>query len=406
MTKMSMKPRAAIIGAGPAGLAAAIGLGQRGWDVQLYERYPEVKAAGNILNLWPTPQKALRVLGVDMTGMGAPAFTQLRRHDGRVRAEFRIPEDVAREYNGGFVGLIRWGLYKRMLDTLPPGVLQLGRAFTGFTDNGDSVTAEFASGKPVEVDLLIGADGIDSAVRKGLWGDSPKRYHGLHLMGGWFLGDEPSGTRGVFAHDRTVQGSYTPIRHEGRDGYEWWVLEKWTPRAPFTESDIRAYALSKVGHFADPLPQFIQRTAPEDTHRWEIVDRVPIKQWSKGRVMIIGDAAHPTSPYAAYGAGMSIEDGYFLRRFVPAEKASSTAALRQALQEFEDARKPHTGPVSQQAYFTGRIFHHVPAPFRAMRDFFFDHTKFLQKMQGDGTADHILKQLALVEDAPAPTAHA
>ena len=70
-------------------------------------------------------------------------------------------------------------------------------------------------------------------------------------------------------------------------------------------------------HFDEPLPLFIRRTAPENTHRWEIIDREPIKQWAKGRVTIIGDAAHPTSPYAAYGAGMSIEDGYFLGKDWP-----------------------------------------------------------------------------------------
>ncbi|WP_394194494.1 hypothetical protein [Microbacterium foliorum] len=71
---------------------------------------------------------------------------------------------------------------------------------------------------------------IESAVRTQLWGATPKRHHGLHLLGGWFLTDEPIGTRGVFAHDRTTQGSYTPIRHEGRDGYEWWAGETHTHR--------------------------------------------------------------------------------------------------------------------------------------------------------------------------------
>ncbi|KQN86559.1 FAD-dependent oxidoreductase [Arthrobacter sp. Leaf69] len=403
MTSTNKKPTAAIVGAGPAGLAAALGLHQRGWDVRLYERYPEVKAAGNILNLWPTPQKALRALGVDTADLGAPAFTQLRRYDGRIRAEFRMPEDVAKEYNGGFIGLIRWGLYKRMIDALPEGVLQLSHKFKGFTDNGDSVQVKFDGHDAVTVDLLVGADGIDSTVRKELWGDSPKRYHGLHLMGGWFLTDESIGTRGVFAHDRTVQGSYTPIRHEGRNGYEWWVLEKWVPQTPFIERDIRAYALERAGHFDEPLPSFIKRTAPEDTHRWEIVDRVPMKQWSKGRVTLVGDAAHPTSPYAAYGAGMSIEDGYLLGRFLADVNGTNTAALSSALQAFEENRKPHTSKVSQQAYFTGKIFHHAPAFVRPIRDFIFDHTRFLQKSQGDAVPQHIIKQLPSIEDAP-PTA--
>jgi 2-polyprenyl-6-methoxyphenol hydroxylase-like FAD-dependent oxidoreductase len=403
MTSPSKKGTAAIVGAGPAGLAAALALHQRGWEVRLYERYSEVKAAGNILNLWPTPQKALRALGVDTEDLGAPAFTQLRRHDGRIRAEFRMPASVVAEYNGGFIGLIRWGLYKRMIDALPEGILQLSHKFTKFTDLGDKVQVEFEDREPCSVDLLVGADGIDSAVRKVLWGDSPKRYHGLHLMGGWFLSDEPIGTRGVFAHDRTVQGSYTPIRHEGRNGYEWWVLEKWTPQAPFAVPDIREYALERAAHFEEPLPSFIKRTDPAHTHRWEIVDRAPIKQWSKGRVTLIGDAAHPTSPYAAYGAGMSIEDGYFLGSSIADTDPSNTSDLLDALQAFEDNRKPHTAKVSQQAFFTGKMFHRAPAWIRVLRDFVFDHSRLLQKIQGDAIPAHVIKELDSIEETPPST---
>lgn len=403
MTTTSSPRSAAIIGAGPAGLAAALGLHQRGWSVALYERYPEVKAAGNILNLWPTPQKALRALGMDTANLGAPAHTQLRRFDGHKRAEFRMSREIMDEYNGGFIGLIRWGLYKRMINALPDGVLRLGHRFTGFEDLGSSVRVDFEGTPSVEVDLLIGADGIDSSVRKRLWGDSPKRHHGLHLMGGYFITDERSGTRGVFAHDRTVQGSYTPIRHEGRDGYEWWVLEKWTPGAPFDVADIRSYALERVGHFAEPLPSFIRRTEPQHTHRWEIVDRKPMRQWAKGRVTLIGDAAHPTSPYAAYGAGMSIEDGYFLGLELRDVDARDTGALGRALQAFEDRRKPHTSRVSQEAYYVGKLYHHTPAFLRPLRDLMFDHTSFLQKVQGDAVPRHIVKALPQIEDAPPRT---
>jgi len=389
--------RVAIVGAGPGGLASALAFHRLGYEVALFERYGEIRAAGNILNLWPPPQKVLSVLGVDTVDLGAASMTQLRRYDGRVRAEFVIPQDVVEEYQGGFIGLLRWGLYKRMIDSLPPGVLRLGHACTGFDDQGDRVVVHVQDQPDFVADLLVGADGIDSKVRELLWGDSAKRPHGLHLLGGFFFTDEGIGTRGVFAHDRKVQGSYTPIRHEGRNGYEWWVLEKWVPGAPF-EANVRDYALQKVAHFAEPLPSFIGRTDPKHTHRWEIVDRKPMKQWSKGRVTVVGDASHPTSPYAAYGAGMSLEDGYFLAREVDAIDITDTTAVTAALQRYEDRRKPHCARVSQEAYITGKMFHHIPAFLRPLRDFVFDHSKFLQRNQGDALPNHILKQLAEIEE--------
>lgn len=287
-----------------------------------------------------------------------------------------------------------------MIDALPEGILKLSHDFTGFVDLGNKVQVEFKDREPITVDLLIGADGINSKVRKQLWGDSPKRHHGIHLMGGWFLTDEEIGTRGVFAHDRSRQGSYTPIRHFGKDGYEWWYIEECEPGKPFMETDIRSYVLERTRHFAEPLPSFIERTPVENTHRWEIIDRAPLKQWSRGRVTLLGDASHPTSPYAAYGAGMSIEDGYFLGKQLNGINANSTGEIRQALQTFEDMRKPHTNKVSQQAYITGKIFHKVPRWLQPLRDWYFDNSKFLQRNQGDAVPRHILAQLDAIEDAP------
>ena len=88
--------------------------------------------------------------------------------------------------------------------------------------------------------------------------------------------------------------------------------------------------------------------------RWEIRDRKPLKQWSKGRVTILGDAAHPTSPYAAYGAGMSIEDGYFLTAELERVDVHDGAQGREPLQAFEERRNKHTSQISQLAYSTAR----------------------------------------------------
>ena len=85
------------------------------------ERYKEARPAGNILNLWPPPIKALGLMGVDVTDFGAPCQSEFRNSKGKVRAVVRLPQDVVDSYGGGFIGLLRPELYERLLDALPPG---------------------------------------------------------------------------------------------------------------------------------------------------------------------------------------------------------------------------------------------------------------------------------------------
>ncbi|WP_206243925.1 FAD-dependent oxidoreductase [Novosphingobium terrae] len=391
------KGRIAIIGAGPGGMAAALAALRLGFDVALFERAKEIRAAGNILNLWPPPQKVLRLIGVDTDDLGAPCHTYFENAEGRRRADVQLPPEVEAEYGGGFIGLLRWGLYRRMLDAIPPGVLHLGRELTGIEDQGSGVSLSFADGTTHRADVVVGADGINSFVRRHLWGDRPIRHQKLHLVGGYlFLSEEPKGL-GIIAHNRTTQVSYTPIRHEGKWGYEWWVLEACDPAAPAPE-DLIGFCKARVKGFSRKVRELIEATPVEHMQRWEIRDRPPLRQWSKGRITLVGDAAHPTSPYAAYGAGMSIEDGYFLARELAAVEMADTAAVRGALLRFEQRRIPHTVQVTQGAYVTGKIFHHCPAPLRPLRDWIFDHTRFLQKMVGDDMPKHILSQLAEIEE--------
>ncbi len=398
----NFRGRAAVIGAGPGGMATGLALHRVGFQVTIYERAREVKAAGNILNLWPPPQKVLRVLGVDVTDLGAPCHTIFQSAAGRLRADVRLPVDVEREYGGGFIGLLRWGLYKRMLDALPPAMLRLDHRAVGLTDRGGQVTLDFADQPSVDVDLVVGADGITSFVRSALWGDEPIRHQRLHLVGGYLFVDGPIPAEGVISHNRTTQASYTPILHEGKGGYEWWVLEACDPGKPM-EEDLLEFARRRTQGFSATIRDLINRTPKEHLQRWEIRDRPPLAQWSKGRVTLVGDAAHPTSPYAAYGAGMSIEDGYFLARELAAVDVRDTNAVMGALQRYEERRKPHTRQVTEQAFNTGRMFHHTPRFLQPLRDWVFDHTPILQKIIGNSTPGHILKQLAEIEE---PTAAA
>ena len=277
-------------------------------------------------------------------------------------------------------------------------MLRLDHRVESLDDRGDHVRLGFVGREPFEADGVVGADGLNSSVRRALWGDQPIRPQMLHLVGGWLFDERGAEGEGVVAHDRTTQASYTPIRHEGRWGYEWWVLEAFDPADP-APTDLMGFVKARARNFSPYLRELIDRSPPGNLQRWEIRDRPPLKQWSKGRATLVGDAAHPTSPYAAYGAGMSIEDGYFLARELDAVDLRDTAAVVGALQRYEDRRKPHTAEVTEGAYKVGRLFHHMPALLRPLRDLVFDRTPFLQRMIGDQMPAHICSQLAEIEDA-------
>ena len=392
--------RVAVIGAGPAGMATALSVHQAGHEVILLERYHQARPAGNILNLWPPPIKALGLLGVDTSDLGAPCYTEFRSSAGRTRVRIDLPNDVVRAYGGGFIGLLRPELYERLLAALPPGMLQVDRAVNSFDHDETGVRLHMAGGEVIEADVLVGADGIDSLVRRTLWGDAPKREHNLHIFGGFTFDATVPAERGlcIVSHSRIVQGSWTSIRAKGRDGFQWWVLGAHDASTEFT-GDLHATATRMGAEFASPLPQLIAATDPGNVQRWVLRDRSPARQWSKGRATLVGDAAHPTSPYAAYGAGMATEDGYFLGRRLAGVDLSGYAAVRAALDAFEAPRKSHTARQVQQAYILGKVFHHAPAPLRAVRDVILDRTPFLQKIVGESSPGEIIAQISAIDEA-------
>ena len=384
----------AVIGSGPAGIASALALHKVGIPVKLYERYPQPRAAGNIVNLWAPAIKALHDIGVDTHDIGSECRTEFRNFKDKVRVRVKIPQEVI-DAHGGFLGLTRPDLYERMTDALPEGILVGNKEVVGVEDEGDHVVVRFQDGESITTPLVIGADGINSVVRQIVLGQPPIREHGLHVIGG-FTFDLPDGYpvhEAVIRHSRTVQASHTGIRSQGRDGAEWWIVQAWDPKdaAP---ADLKQHALGLAKGFPSDQAELIASTPEEHIFRWPIRDRGEVPEvWTKGRVTLAGDAVHATSPYAAYGAGMSIVDGYFLGQLLKGVDLSDLAALQAALARYEEKRVKHTAGQVKLAYMLGRQFHKVPAPVRPIRDFVFDNTPFLQKIVGDSNPAEISAQL-------------
>jgi 2-polyprenyl-6-methoxyphenol hydroxylase-like FAD-dependent oxidoreductase len=342
------------------------------------------------------------LMGVDVNDLGAPCQSEFRNAAGKTRAVVHLPQDVIDSYGGGFIGLLRPELYERLLAALPPGSLRVNQEVISFEQDERAVTLSFADGHTEEYDVLVGADGIDSLVRRTFWGEQPKREHNLHIFGGFTFDDsldvEPG--RCIVSHNRRTQGSWTAIRHKGRYGYQWWVLTAHDARTEFT-GDFHQAATELADGFAHPLPDLVAATEPGDVQRWVIRDRKPLPKWSAGRVTLIGDAAHPTSPYAAYGAGMATEDGYYLGRRLAGLDLTDHAVVTRALLDFVEPRRPHTAFQSETAYKLGQMFHHAPSLLAPVRDAVFDHTRFLQKVIGESTPGEIVKQLGEIDRAEA-----
>jgi 2-polyprenyl-6-methoxyphenol hydroxylase-like FAD-dependent oxidoreductase len=166
----------------------------------------------------------------------------------------------------------------------------------------------------------------------------------------------------LFFSDR-VQFGYHPMRRGDVDAFEWWCVEAWPAGKPF-DGGLKDHIRELTRGFVDPVPRIVESCAGDaDIFRWEIWNRPRLKVWSKGRATLLGDAVHPASPYAAYGAGLAIEDGYFLAKALAGRDLRDLAKLSATLARYEAEREPYTYGVIKNAQNMGNLFHHAPYQF-------------------------------------------
>ncbi|RTR53448.1 FAD-dependent monooxygenase [Pseudomonas aeruginosa] len=390
--------RIAIIGAGPGGIAAGVALTRAGYDVKVFERHPELRPLGGAIILNATGIVILRSLGVRIDDVFAAGLPEFRRFDGRVRVNFDIDMELMAKagVTGWQSGMMRSELYERLLEAAPANMIVTSHQFERYEENGDEVIVHFDNGQSYAADLVIGADGIYSKVREQLWGASELKHLGIAVWLGWCELEGPDRKKIVLHHDHQYQMGYAPLRYKGKDCFEWWFVEKCAENQA-EPKDPAAYVRERIGHFAYPVPQILDAT--DTTHnlfRWVVKYRKPLKQWSRGRLTIMGDAAHPTSPYAAYGAGMAIEDGFFLAKYLAGTDLSDTQALERGLSRYDAQRVDYTNQTTAFARFLGRMYHGVPAPLNRLRDLFLDHSSLPGKMISKGVTEEAQSLLRAV----------
>ena len=337
------QPKVIIIGAGIGGLAAAIALQRHAIPVQVFERAKALEVIGSGLSLWPNALRALELLGLQsaLACVSRPmAAGAIYRWDGRV-----LLDPHATDARLMPIGIHRADLQALLLAALDQAQLQLGAECMRVEQSTSHVTAHFADGQAVQADALIAADGIHSHIRSQLYGQQALRYAGYTA---W---------RGVahFDHALLKTGeTWGAGRRFGCiplfDDRVYWFATANAPAGQRAAEGEKPGLLQDFGNWHAPIPALIEATPPEAILRTDIADRAPLMHWSKGRITLLGDAAHPMTPNLGQGACQALEDAVVLARCL-AQHSDVVVALRQ----YESLRIARSSAIVRQSRQLGWV---------------------------------------------------
>lgn len=360
-----------IAGAGIGGLSLAIALARQGLASRVLERRGELAEAGAGIQLGPNAVSVLSRLGVAerlKPSIGAPEC--LRVHDGESGqrlAELPLGDWIARRHRAPYWVAHRADLHAALLETAtahPQIELVTTSEVTSFTPTDDGVVAATADGGRHYGALLVGADGIWSRIRKLLWPEFTLTYSGKTASRAVVnRGDAPASFR-----EMATGVWLSPVGHvvhyPVRGGVEIALVvilkEDWPGEGWGLPVD-RDRLMSRLGAFSDRLTAFLSSAG--EWRRWPLYDPEPLPRWSKGRVTLLGDAAHPVLPFLAQGGALAIEDAETLAAAI--RMWPSQPAL--AVDRYERARRPRAIRMQAASRRNGLIYH-LPRPASLARD--------------------------------------
>lgn len=351
--------RIVIIGGGVGGLAAAVALRQRGFEVKIYERSNKLEEVGAGLQVGPNAVKVLYALGLN-EALHRNAFepinmVSIKWDDASLRHRVPLKAIATERYGAPYMTAHRAHIHGMLREALPDDAITLDATCVGALTRGDTAAARFADGREVEADAVIGADGIRSAIRAQLFGADRPRFTEMmcwrcmvpidHVPTRFGPGGSVELARGEYFGWLGPNGHvicYPIGRGEMLNMFcghvtDQWVEESWS--VPSTRDEL----LAAYEGWNEALLGIFRHV--EYVFKWGIHDRDPVPEWTKGRVTLLGDAAHPTMPTLAQGGNMAIEDGYVLARRLAHHDDDIDAALRAYVAE----RQPRTARVTLQS---------------------------------------------------------
>lgn len=335
-----------IAGAGPGGLVAALCLQKRGIPVQLLERSPELRVAGAGIVMAVNAMRIMATLGLDKTLIEAGAVLD----DGWVESidlgklqDFSLHTYLQR-FGQPNVAIARGRLSTLLADALEGGILRFDAHVIDFEGVDGGVDVILASGERIRASGLVGADGIHSDVRQALWGDIPLRYSGYTCWRG--LADIPCPLgNGIFTErwHRGLRFGIVPIS----ESQTYWFATANTPEGGQDGADAKAEVRARFKDLGDGVDEILLATP--QILRNDIVDFKPIDKWQRGRVTLMGDAAHAMTPNLGQGACQAIEDAMWLALALEKHPVEEAFAL------YERERMARAKSFVDRSFMMGRV---------------------------------------------------
>jgi len=352
-----------IAGAGIGGLTAALACAEKGMSVSLLERAVELGEVGAGLQVAANGTHVLEKLGLgaalDDIGFKPEAATLRLGQSGRTVFSNPLGKSARERYGAWYYHVHRADLHRILADAASahPNIdLQLGRAVESLRDEGAAVTARLSDGTEAIGAALIGADGIHSSIREGMFGKDAPRFTGNvawrllvpteHLPAG-LIPPHATVWTGPQGHAVTyyVRGGEL-VNFVGVVERKDWQVEGWLETGDIDELK-RDFA-----PWCSTIHQLIDAADEKTCFKWALFDRDPLPAWSKGRVTLLGDACHPMLPFMAQGACMAMEDAWVL-----ASELADINDPAQAFLSYEAKRKKRTARVQMAARSNAKRFH-------------------------------------------------